>query len=184
MKNAHATPLPRKSTHNPLASETQKLNVITPSSPSPSSQANCKRQQTPSVRLNSAAETTKQAISNTCKLERQDQNFWSFSASYGTAAFPRPKGSLCCQQEWRLRLHVVSKAVGGVLPFAAAPVTTTNSQCPSCKKHSRLIRLSCPWAPQWTCPHRANSHSTLVKFCAWYCRNRKITEEHTTMSLI
>lgn len=152
MKNAHATPLPRKSTHNPLASETQKLNVINPSSPSPSVKPTAKDSKQhpawPSVRLNSAAETTKQAISNTCKQEKQDQNFWSFSASYGTAAFPRPKGSSRCQQEWRLRLHVVSRAVGGGpcpsdLSFAAAPVPITNSQCPSCKKCSRLIRLSC-----------------------------------------
>jgi len=35
----------------------------------------------------------KQAINTTCKQEKEDQNFWSFSASYGPADFPRPKRS-------------------------------------------------------------------------------------------
>lgn len=91
-----AIPLSQKSTSNPLASETPKLNLINPSSHLLPAKATAKYNlhlPWPSARLNSAAETTEQAITNTCKQQKEDQNFWSFSASYSPADFPRPKRS-------------------------------------------------------------------------------------------
>lgn len=78
-------------------------------------QTDCKVQQMLGVTLSKAELSSRnhKTITNTCKVQKEDQKFLSFSASCGTPAAPRPKADLCAksrlmwQQEWRLKSQKV-----------------------------------------------------------------------------
>lgn len=105
-------------------------------------------------------------ITNTSKVQKEDQKFSSFSASCGTPVAPRPKADLCaCQkQEWRLRPQKVRLLQPPLLCSQIITYTYHAQRAPGLG--SWAISEDSP-------PHNVKYHSTPVKFCAWQDRNHR-----------
>lgn len=135
-------------------------------------QTDCKVQQITLGVILSKAELSsrnQKTITNTCKVQEEDQKFLSFSASCGTPAAPRPKAGMEAQ---------VTKSRILEPPLLCSQIIT----------HTYHAQRA-PGLGGWVIsgyedsPCNVKCHSTPVKFCAWQDSNHRITEEHTTRLL-